>query len=240
MTERSPFHVKYYKFSRIRKAMLLAADKHSGQFRKERLSKKRLPYIIHTDGVAEYLLAMGAPEELIISGHLHDTLEDTDLTEAEILELFGPEVLELVKSVTEPKGRPWLERKEHKIKALFNGSLKTKMLGAVDHCDNLLSLLEALHREGLSTVAEFKNADVWKNFKQGYELQKWYHQEACKAIFANVPYEMLHPLFGKLMRLVETIFGERIITDSKVRRKVRRRKKDQISPYQLKEKEAKK
>lgn len=234
------FKVKYYSFGKIREARLMAADSHAGQFRKEQLSKKRLPYAVHTSGVAEYLMAMGAPEDLVIAGHLHDTLEDTDLTEAEIRENFGQNVLDLVLSVTEPKGQPWQERKEFKIKALRQGNFSTKMLGAADHCDNLLSILEAMYKEGLSTPLEFSRAKVWLNFNQGYAKQKWYHQESCRAIFDNVPNDSLHPLFGKLMRLVEIIFGERIILDRNIRRKVRRRKKDTINPYSVKLKKKRK
>jgi hypothetical protein len=86
--------------------------------------------------------------------------------------------------------------------------------------------LEALYREGLSTAEEFAKAHVWVNFSQDYKMQKWYHQESCQAIFANLPYEMLHPLFGKYMRIVEKLFGEQVIFDKKARAKVRRRKKN--------------
>jgi len=223
--------VKYYSFGRVRKARMIAADKHAGQFRKERISNKRLPFICHTSGTAEYLMAMRMPEDLVIAGHLHDVLEDTDMTEKEIEELFGPHVLFLVKAVTEPKGKPWPERKKFKINALANGTLEVKLLGTSDHCDNLLSILEALYNEGLSTPAEFAKAKVWHNFTKGYESQKWYHQESCKAVFANVPYDMLHPMFGKLMRLVEIIFGEQVIIDPHARIKVRRRQRDWINPY---------
>ncbi|MFA5188107.1 MAG: bifunctional (p)ppGpp synthetase/guanosine-3',5'-bis(diphosphate) 3'-pyrophosphohydrolase [Patescibacteria group bacterium] len=170
-------------------------------------------------------MAVGLPEYLIIAGHLHDTLEDTDLTGKEILKLFGPNVLRLVKAMTEPKYKSWLRRKKYKIRVLRNGDMDLKLLGAADHCDNLLSILEALYREGLSTPEEFAKGKVWANFKQDYKMQKWYHQESCKAIFANVPYDMLHPLFGKYMRIVEKLFGEQVIIDPKIRRKVRRRNK---------------
>lgn len=228
--------MKYTNFGRIRSARLFAADRHAGQFRKEKSGKHRLPYLVHPTGVAEYLMAMGAEDDLIIAGYLHDLPEDTDVTEEEIIENFGQHVLALVKSVTEPIGKPWQERKDYKITSLREGSLETKMLGAADHCDNLLSLLVALKSENRNTPAEFQQADVWFKFKQPYDRQKWYHQESCKAVFANVPLDKLPPIFGKLMRLVEIIFGEQVITDPKVRRKVRRRQKGRINPYSFKPK----
>ena len=225
MTRQNGFSVRYYSFARIRAAQKLAAASHSGKYRKERHKGKRLPSIIHPIGAAELLLGFAAPENVVVAELFHDTLEDTKITEAEIEEQFGEYVLFLVKQMTEPKGKSWQVRKNYKIKVLREGNLDLKLVGAADHCDNLLSLLDALLEEGLKTPEEFQEAMVWSKFKQPYNNQKWYHQEACKAIFANVRLKDLPPLFGKLMRLVEKIFGEKIILDSAVRRKVRRRNK---------------
>lgn len=219
---RNGYRGKYYRMSRIRQSRLVAAIAHGDQKRKEH----NVPAIVHTEGTAEELGMSGAPEDLIVAGHLHDTIEDTPLTLREIRKKFGPKVASLVKAVTEPMGKSWEVRKRHKIRALRRGSLDVKVLGAADHCDNLWSIEQALHEEGLTRQSDFPQANVWLNFSKGYEEQKWYHQEACKAIFVNVPYDELHPLFGKLMRLVERIFGEKIIFDPKIRRKVRRRNRD--------------
>jgi (p)ppGpp synthase/HD superfamily hydrolase len=213
-----------YQFAVIREARKLAAYSHSGIFRKEKLKGKRLPYDIHLAGTADLLLGFDACQSVVVAGLLHDCPEDTPTTLAEIEAQFGSKVASLVMRMTEPKGESWDVRKKSKIVALRTGDFDLKLLGSADHCDNLMSLLEAFHEEGLQTAEEFKNAKVWSEFNQPYERQKWYHQESCKAIFANVPLENLSPLFGKLMRLVETIFGEKIIEDPAVRRKVRRRK----------------
>lgn len=221
-----------YRFALIRQARKLAAYSLSGKFRKERFKGKRLPSDIHAHGTADLLLGFDAPESVVIAGLLHDCPEDTKTTVAMIEAQFGAEVASLVQRMTEPKGEPWDKRKRYKIVALREGDMDLKLVGAADHYDNLRSLLDALYEEGLETPEQFKNAKVWAEFKQPYERQKWYHQEACKAIFAKVPLEMLSPLFGKLMRLVETIFGEKIIEDPAVRRKVRRLKADWNSTSQ--------
>jgi (p)ppGpp synthase/HD superfamily hydrolase len=219
-------NVGYYRFNRIREAHKLAAWAHAGQKRKEMVHGKKLSYLIHPDGVALLLIAGDASENTVCAGYLHDVQEDAGVTNAQIAEQFGPQVAFLVQEMTEPEGESWHYRKSYKIRRLSQGSLELKLLGAADHCDNLWSIWETLVEEGCKTAEDFKTAKVWSQFKQDYVKQKWYHQESCRAIFANVAIEDLHPLFGKYMRLVERIFGEKIITDLAIRRKVRRRKRN--------------
>ncbi|MFA5188106.1 MAG: hypothetical protein WC460_01945 [Patescibacteria group bacterium] len=59
MGEICPFKVHYYNFANIRRARMVTADKHAGQFRKERLSANPLPVLIHTQGTVELLWPWG-------------------------------------------------------------------------------------------------------------------------------------------------------------------------------------
>ena len=54
------------------------------------------PYISHPVAVADILLNLKLDTSTIITGLLHDTLEDTLATENEIEEKFGKEILQLV------------------------------------------------------------------------------------------------------------------------------------------------
>ena len=58
------------------------------------------PYISHPVAVADILLNLKLDTSTIITGLLHDTLEDTLATENEIEEKFGKEILQLVNGVT--------------------------------------------------------------------------------------------------------------------------------------------
>jgi len=58
------------------------------------------PYIIHPIEVA-YLIASWGLDELTIAGALlHDTIEDTSVTKADIVQIFGNRIADLVDSVT--------------------------------------------------------------------------------------------------------------------------------------------
>ena len=74
------------------------------------------PYVAHPIRVAEILDRFECSADAIVAGFLHDTIEDTDVTEDEISVAFGPRIATLVKSVSElDKTLPWKTRKEQKI-----------------------------------------------------------------------------------------------------------------------------
>ncbi len=81
--------------SQIRSAYELAREGHKNQKR-----HSGEPYIIHPLHVAIILAEMEMDKESIISGLLHDVVEDTDVTLDEIREKFGDDVATIVDGVT--------------------------------------------------------------------------------------------------------------------------------------------
>ena len=79
----------------IEKAYHVAFDAHKGQVRKSGEA-----YIIHPLCVAIILAELELDKETIAAGLLHDVLEDTVMTEEQMREEFGDEVLLLVDGVT--------------------------------------------------------------------------------------------------------------------------------------------
>ena len=80
---------------------------HSGQ---KRLSGK--PYFSHCIAVANTLAKWNMDITTIIAGLLHDTLEDTEATSEELVELFGEELSKLVNGLTKLKEIQYSSRKE--------------------------------------------------------------------------------------------------------------------------------
>jgi GTP pyrophosphokinase len=79
----------------IKKAYVYSAKVHQGQLR-----HSGDPYLVHPLEVAGVLAKLKLDEASIVTGLLHDTIEDTLATPEELTELFGSEVTQLVDGVT--------------------------------------------------------------------------------------------------------------------------------------------
>lgn len=79
----------------LNRAYVFAVNKHGTQMR-----ASGDPYFSHPVEVAGILTELKLDPETIVTGLLHDTLEDTDATQEEITNLFGDEVMRLVDGVT--------------------------------------------------------------------------------------------------------------------------------------------
>lgn len=82
-------------FERLDKAFKFSKDHHQGQLRRSGDA-----YIMHPLGVALVLSEMHMDLDTIITGLLHDTVEDTLATLEAVEKLFGPVVTKLVDGVT--------------------------------------------------------------------------------------------------------------------------------------------
>ncbi len=81
--------------ARVRSAYEYARDHHDGQLRKD-----GSPYITHPLAAARTCAAMGLDEDSIIACLLHDVIEDTDASHADVAKLFGEPVADIVEGVT--------------------------------------------------------------------------------------------------------------------------------------------
>ena len=79
----------------MERAYRFAAKMHNGQCR-----KSGEPFIIHPVEVAIILADLRMDVETLCAALLHDTVEDTPATKAEVAELFGESISELVDGVT--------------------------------------------------------------------------------------------------------------------------------------------
>ena len=80
---------------RIRAAYDMAKMAHAGQKRKD-----GSPYVTHCIAAADISVDIGLDEDSIIAALLHDVIEDTSLTHADIAKQFGPAVADIVEGVT--------------------------------------------------------------------------------------------------------------------------------------------
>lgn len=113
---------------------------HEGQFRADKIT----PYISHPLAVGFLLQKYGYDEDTIISGILHDIVEDTKYTTDDINQKFGLEIANIVQGVTEDKNLPYIERKTKYLENLKNAGDKSKAVSTADLYHNTFSILHDL------------------------------------------------------------------------------------------------
>lgn len=179
----------------IQKAVLV----HRNQVRR---TPDEIPYITHLFSVFILLLKYTKDEDTLIAGLLHDAIEDTDYTFAELEKDFGENVCRIVAGVTEQKefdGKelPWKTRKLSNLENFASGSEESLLICAVDKIYNL---------DALVSDAEKYGKNVWQFLSPGAEEKLWYHRKTIdilerkiknRAVLREVKraYEKAHTVF---------------------------------------------
>jgi len=141
--------------SLVLKAAAFAAEKHRTQRRKD---VDASPYINHPLTVSHILSSDGGVADctILAAAILHDTIEDTKTTEAELVEHFGPSVANIVAEVTDDKSLPKEERKRLQVTKAPVKSDGAKLVKLADKISNLRD------------IAEFPPADWSADRKERY------------------------------------------------------------------------
>src|SRR5882724_10196949 len=126
----------------VLRAAEFAAHKHRDQRRKDRAAS---PYINHPISLA-YVLAneAGIEDSVVLSAALlHDTVEDTDTTAAELESTFGSRIAAVVIEVTDDKMLPKRERKQLQVEHAATISANAKLVKLADKICNLRDMTSA-------------------------------------------------------------------------------------------------
>jgi guanosine-3',5'-bis(diphosphate) 3'-pyrophosphohydrolase len=124
----------------VLRALRFAAQQHKEQRRKD---AEASPYVNHLIAVAETLWCEGGirDAQTIVSGILHDAVEDTDTTPEEIESLFGKAVRAIVAEVTDDKGLRKALRKRIQVETAPRVSHQAKKVKLADKICNLEDII---------------------------------------------------------------------------------------------------
>ncbi len=126
---------------KIEKAFYFAKDAHEGQ---KRASGE--DYFIHPCEVAKILIDLGLDSATICAAFLHDTIEDTQVSEGDIQREFGDEILTLVQGVTKLEKFEFKSKKEEqaenfkKIFVSMARDIRVIIIKLADRLHNMRSL----------------------------------------------------------------------------------------------------
>jgi (p)ppGpp synthase/HD superfamily hydrolase len=123
--------------TKVESAEFFAKDKHKGMTRKDGVT----PYYSHLESVVSYLKSLGVTDEdVLCSGWMHDTIEDTNTTFDELYERFGKRVAVLVSSLSKDKKLPRKDRELQYVKQLKDAPIEAKIIKLCDISANLKDL----------------------------------------------------------------------------------------------------
>jgi (p)ppGpp synthase/HD superfamily hydrolase len=131
---------------RLSQALAVAAEAHAGQL----ATGDDGPYLCHPVNVATILSEAGVGESAIAAALLHDVVEDSELTVAELGERFGWRVATLVQALTEDASiGDWVARKDALREQVRDGGPEAASIFAADKLANLRDMrrLYAEHGE---------------------------------------------------------------------------------------------
>lgn len=125
--------------SLVQKAKAFSARKHRHQTRKHDAA----PYTAHLDGVVAILKRHDVTDPVIIAAaYLHDTVEKTDTSVGEIIDLFGTDVARLVYWLTDDDRGNRKVRKLMSAWRLSRAPWEAKLIKLADLVDNTQHIVE--------------------------------------------------------------------------------------------------
>ncbi len=163
----------------LEKALRYASLRH----REQRRRGSGVPYFQHVAAVGMILDRQGFVEDVVIAGVLHDVVEDTDASLNDVSARFGPEVADLVATLSERKRdeqgqkRPWIDRKTEHLEVLDRASIEARAITLADKLHNLTSILQDLH----------EGRRIWDSFHADRRQVLWYYRSVIERCGTGEP-----------------------------------------------------
>ena len=140
---------------KARAALGFASVRHANQYRQT----DRAPFIAHAIEVGWLLRCDGQPDEVIAAGLLHDVLEKTATTRAELRRRFGARIARLVESVSDdPSIDDYKSRKGELRDRVARGDADTLAIFAADKISKVRELEQLPPRRRRTTENRAKLA----------------------------------------------------------------------------------
>ncbi len=142
LTTSSTIGLSFTEARKVFQALAFAAHKHRDQRRKDAGAS---PYINHPIALADLLVNTGGITDHVVlcAAILHDTIEDTETSHAELAAAFGHEVADVVLEMTDDKMLDKAERKALQIEQAPYLSPRARLVKIADKTCNLRDLAES-------------------------------------------------------------------------------------------------
>jgi GTP pyrophosphokinase len=159
------------------------------------------PYFSHPLEVAAILTDLKLDDATIVTALLHDVIEDTPITRAEIDQLFGPEIGKLVDGLTKIRRLDLVSKKAEqaenfrKLLVAISSDIRVLLVKLADRLHNMRTL-EHMKAETRKRISE-ETLDIYAPLagRMGMEAMReeledhafrWLHAEAYEAVTAKL------------------------------------------------------
>ncbi|MGH3143701.1 MAG: RelA/SpoT family protein, partial [Gaiellales bacterium] len=182
----------------------VTAEKHHGN----QTRKSGDPYITHPLAVTTILADMGMTEPTLVAALLHDTVEDTDVSVAELEAGFGPEVSRIVDGLTKLDAISFHSREQEqaenvrKMIVAMAGDIRVLLIKLADRLHNMRTL-SALPKDKQRRIAT-ATLEIYAPLahRLGVQQVKWELED--------LSFKTLHPgPYHEIASLVDKRRGER-------------------------------
>ncbi len=177
----------------IDRAAKFAEQAHKGAHRKG----TRIPYIVHPLETALIASMLTNDEEILAAALLHDTIEDCEGVDANVLKaMFSARVAGIVSQESEDKSKTWMERKSATIERLKTAPIEVQMIGLADKLSNM---------RDIDRDYPVCGEELWNRFRMKDKATiGWYYKgvrEALREAFAETE------AFAEYCSLIDKNFG---------------------------------
>lgn len=182
--------------SLLDRAICFAVQAHAGIERKG----KGFPYIVHPMEAMAIVATMTSDQELLAAAALHDTVEDTDVTVAELQELFGERVALLVAHESDvplegDASDTWHDRKTFAINLLKGAERDVKVVAMGDKLSNM----RAIARD-YAVIGD----EIWNLFNIKDKAEHAWHYHGLADALSDLSDT---PAYQEFAALVKSVFG---------------------------------
>ena len=178
-------------------AVTFAVKAHSGTERRG----KGFPYIVHLMEAVEIVATITPDQELLAAAMLHDTVEDTPITVADLRREFGERIASIVEAESdvrnegESEAESWHRRKQEAIDRLTAAPLEAKIVALGDKLSNM----RAIARD----YAEIGD-NLWKLFHVSEKEEHEWHYRGLAHALKDLE---VTPAYREFVYLIEEVFG---------------------------------
>ncbi|CAC9599901.1 Guanosine-3',5'-bis(diphosphate) 3'-pyrophosphohydrolase (EC 3.1.7.2) / GTP pyrophosphokinase (EC 2.7.6.5), (p)ppGpp synthetase II [uncultured Gammaproteobacteria bacterium] len=223
----------------VYKAYIIAATAHDGQYRNSGEA-----YVFHPINVAMILAELKLDCYCIIAALLHDCIEDTTLTQENIVEEFGKEVAHIVQGVSKLTGLEFhsnIEQQAQNFRKLFlamSSDMRVMMIKLADRLHNMRTLGAVNRQKQLRIAKETAEIHAPIARRLGLNNIRSELEELCfKFIYPYRHKVLAHQInkrYGNLKEIIIQIQGEikhRLAQEALSEVKISGRKKATYSIY---------